>query len=109
MAWTLCPLSLLYGAVTALRRWAYALGWFRAERAPVPVVVVGNLVAGGAGKTPTVIALVLALRQAGWTPGVISRGHGRQGDTATAVLEHSLAAAVGDEPLLIHRRTRAPV
>ena len=71
-AWALWPLSGLYGAVMALRRWAYALGWLRAERAPVPVIVVGNLVAGGAGKTPTVIALVQALRQAGWTPGVIS-------------------------------------
>jgi tetraacyldisaccharide 4'-kinase len=109
VAWLLWPLSCLYGAVTALRRCAYALGWLRAERAPVPVIVVGNLVAGGAGKTPTVIALVQALRRAGWTPGVISRGHGRQGDAASAVLEHSLPAAVGDEPLLIHRRTRAPV
>ncbi len=109
MAWMLWPLSLLYGAVTALRRTAYALGLYRAEPAPVPVVVVGNLVAGGAGKTPTVIALVQALRQAGWTPGVISRGHGRQGDAAAAVFEHSLPAAVGDEPLLICRRTRAPV
>ena len=108
-AWLLWPLAALYGAVTALRRWAYALGWLRAERAPVPVVVVGNLVAGGAGKTPTVIALVEALRQAGWTPGVISRGHGRQGDAAAAVSALSLPAMVGDEPLLIHRRTRSPV
>jgi tetraacyldisaccharide 4'-kinase len=109
LAWMLWPLSCLYGAVTVLRRWAYALGWLRTERAPVPVIVVGNLVAGGAGKTPTVIALVQALRQAGWTPGVISRGHGRQGEAAIAVFEHSLPAAVGDEPLLIHRRTHAPV
>ncbi len=108
-AWALWPLSWLYRAVTALRRWAYALGWLRAEHAPVPLIVVGNLVAGGAGKTPTVIALVQALRRAGWTPGVISRGHGRQGDAAAAVSERSLPAAVGDEPLLIHRRTQAPV
>ena len=108
-AWLLWPLSALYGAVAALRRWAYALGWLRTEAAPVPVVVVGNLVAGGAGKTPTVIALVQALRQAGWTPGVISRGHGRQSDAAAAVDALSLPAAVGDEPLLIHRRTQAPV
>ena len=109
VAWLLWPLSALYGAVTALRRQAYALGWLRSERAPVPVIVVGNLVAGGAGKTPTVIALVQALRQAGWTPGVISRGHGRHGGAALAVGERSLPAEVGDEPLLIHRRTQAPV
>lgn len=107
--WLLWPLSVLYGAMTALHRWAHALGWLRAERAPVPVIVVGNLVAGGAGKTPTVIALVQALRQAGWTPGVISRGHGRQGGAAVAVSGTSLPTAVGDEPLLIHRRTQAPV
>jgi len=109
IAWMLWPLSGLYRAVTALRRLAYALGGLRTERAPVPVIVVGNLVAGGAGKTPTVIALVQALRQAGWTPGVISRGHGRQGDETTAVTDLSAPGQVGDEPLLIYLRTRAPV
>jgi len=108
-AWALWPLSLCYRAVSALRRAAFALGWLKAERAPVPVIVVGNLVAGGAGKTPTVIALVQALRQAGWTPGVISRGHGRSGHATTAVRDDSVAAEVGDEPLLIRLRTRAPV
>jgi tetraacyldisaccharide 4'-kinase len=81
----------------------------KTERAPVPVIVVGNLVVGGAGKTPTVIALVHALRQAGWTPGVISRGHGRSGHAASAVRDDSAAAETGDEPLLIRLRTRAPV
>jgi tetraacyldisaccharide 4'-kinase len=108
-AWLLWPLSLLYRTVTALRRLAYAIGWLKAERAPVPLIVVGNLVAGGAGKTPTVIALVQALRQAGWTPGIISRGHGRRGREATAVRADSPATEVGDEPLLLHLRTRAPV
>ena len=109
LAWLLWPLAGLYRAVTASRRLAYTLGWRRTERAPVPLIVVGNLVAGGAGKTPTVIALVHALRRAGWTPGVISRGHGRHGHEAAAVHDDSPAAAVGDEPLLIHLRTRAPV
>jgi len=108
-AWALWPLSLCYRAVSALRRAAYALGWLKIERAPVPVVVVGNLVAGGAGKTPTVIALVQALRQHGWTPGVISRGHGRARTDVQQVLDDSLAREVGDEPLLIRLRTRAPV
>jgi tetraacyldisaccharide 4'-kinase len=109
LGWALLPLSGLYRAVMALRSGLYALGWLRAQRAPVPVLVVGNLVAGGAGKTPTVIALVQALRSAGCTPGVISRGHGRQGGAAAAVHPASRAAEVGDEPLLIHRRSGAPV
>jgi tetraacyldisaccharide 4'-kinase len=108
-AWVLLPLAGLYGLVIALRRGLFALGWLRTRHAPVPVLVVGNLVAGGAGKTPTVIALVQALRHAGRSPGVISRGHGRSGAGAAAVLAHSRVADVGDEPLLIHRRTGAPV
>ncbi len=108
-AWILWPLALCYRTVSACRRLAYALGGFQVDRAPVPVIVVGNLVAGGAGKTPTVIALVQALRHAGWTPGVISRGHGRSGHAASAVLDDSPAAEVGDEPLLLRLRTRAPV
>jgi tetraacyldisaccharide 4'-kinase len=99
----LLPLSWLYAllAVLARRR--------KAQRAPVPVLVVGNLVVGGAGKTPTVIALVQALLQAGWRPGVISRGHGRSGDELSAVGPASTAAQVGDEPLLIARRSGVPV
>ncbi|MBN8507631.1 MAG: tetraacyldisaccharide 4'-kinase [Burkholderiales bacterium] len=101
MAW-------LYRGALALRGLSFALGLRRAQRAPVPVIVVGNLVAGGAGKTPTVIALVQALQAAGHRPGVISRGHGRR-DTATrAVRDRSTPAEVGDEPLLIRRRTAVP-
>lgn len=109
VAQLLRPLSWLYGAGAALQRASFSLGWRRPQRAPVPVLVVGNLVAGGAGKTPTVIALVQALRDGGWTPGVISRGHGREGSTALELGAGSSAVAVGDEPLLIMRRTGAPV
>ncbi len=108
-AWALWPLTLCYRVLSSLRRTAYAIGGLRSERAAVPVIVVGNLVVGGAGKTPTVMALVQALRQAGWTPGVISRGHGRSGAAAVAVRDDSPVAEVGDEPLLIRLRTRAPV
>jgi tetraacyldisaccharide 4'-kinase len=75
----------------------------------VPVLVVGNLVVGGAGKTPAVIALVQAFQAAGRRPGVISRGHGRQGDSVQAVRADTSAQTVGDEPLLIRRRTGVPV
>ncbi len=76
---------------------------------PVPVIVVGNVVVGGAGKTPATIALVQALRQRGFVPGVVSRGYGRRSKSLLAVGEASSALDVGDEPLLIYRRTQAPV
>lgn len=98
------PLSWLYRALAAADR---ALA--RPQRLPVPVLVVGNLVVGGAGKTPTVIALVQALRTRGWRPGVVSRGYGRAHAAERAVSEGDAAAAVGDEPLLIARRTGVPV
>ena len=100
------PLSWLYGAIA---KQDAARQLRRQQRAPVPLIVVGNLVAGGAGKTPTVIALVALLRRLGHKPGVISRGHGRQGQGVTEVQRDSDATAVGDEPLLIHRRSGAPV
>ena len=100
----LWPLTLVY---RALRRWHVAVQ-APAPRLPVPVLVVGNLIVGGAGKTPTVIALVQLLRAHGYRPGVVSRGHGRQLQGLRAVGNDSPAALVGDEPLLIHRRTGAP-
>lgn len=103
------PLSWLYGALAGLHRWAYRSGLLQVQRAPVPLLVVGNLVAGGAGKTPTVIWLVEQLRAQGFRPGVISRGQGRQGQGVEAVQRNRAAAEVGDEPLLIHLRTSAPV
>ncbi len=109
LAWLLLPVSWLYGALWRLRRLAYRQGWLHSAHPGIPVVVVGNVVAGGAGKTPTTIALVQHLRALGLHPGVVSRGHGRSGTESCEVLDHSEAAAVGDEPLLIRRRTGAPV
>ena len=103
------PLSWLYGALMGLRRLAYRWGWLPAQRVPATVIVVGNVVAGGAGKTPTTIALVQHLRQAGWTVGVVSRGHGRQTQDIRPVLGTSAPSEVGDEPLLIAQATGVPV
>lgn len=103
------PVAALYGAALRFRRHAYRRRWLRAQRAPVPVVVVGNLVVGGAGKTPMVIALVEQLRALGWTPGIVSRGHGSARTDCRAVEPDSTPQAVGDEPLLLRRRTGAPV
>lgn len=103
------PLSLLYGLLSGLHRLQYATGLRRAQHAPRPVIVVGNLVAGGAGKTPTVLALVRQLQALGRRPGVISRGHGRAAGHVQRVSRDSSAMDVGDEPLLIHLRTAVPV
>ena len=103
-------LSTLYGGLTALRRGAYRRGWLHKQRVAVPVVVVGNITAGGTGKTPLVIALVARLRAAGWTPGIASRGHGREHEATPRWVDADAAASlVGDEPLLIARATAAKV
>jgi tetraacyldisaccharide 4'-kinase len=97
------PLAWIYGALEgrARRRPPQAV--------PVPVIVVGNLIVGGAGKTPTVMALVGALAAAGRRPGVVSRGHGSRSGGVRAVDVDASAPDVGDEPLLIRRRTGVPV
>lgn len=107
--WLLRPLEGLFRAVSALRRGLYARGLLRSHRAGVPVVVVGNITVGGTGKTPIVIALVEALQAAGHRPGVVSRGYGGSGGAyPQTVTADSDPAQVGDEPLLIARRTGAP-
>nr|WP_235579402.1 tetraacyldisaccharide 4'-kinase [Pseudorhodoferax sp. Leaf274] len=108
-AWPLWPLSLLYGAVTGLRRLLYRTGLRRSTRLPVPVLVVGNVVAGGSGKTPVTMALVERLQAQGWQVGVLSRGYGRSTTDCREVLPGSPAAEVGDEPALIRRHCGVPV
>jgi tetraacyldisaccharide 4'-kinase len=112
LAWLLWPLSQLYALLRVLHQMPWRMGWKRAEAATVPVLVIGNIVVGGTGKTPTVIALVEGLRQRGWNPGIVSRGyklaqHARA--HAGPVTATSSAFDVGDEPLLMHRRTGAPI
>jgi len=109
LAWALLPAAWLFGALVALRRGLYRLGVLRAERLPVPVIVVGNLIAGGAGKTPTVLALVDLLRARGWRPGIVSRGYGREQETLLEVEPMTPAAQCGDEPLLLRLRAAVPV
>ncbi len=109
LALVLWPLSLLFGAVVRIRRALYASGRLPTRQIDVPVIVVGNLIVGGAGKTPTVIAIVQLLQRHGFTPGVVSRGYGRRDDSVLAVYDDTPAAQAGDEPLLIRRRTKAPV
>ena len=105
----LLPLAALYGALSALRRALYRSGWLRSQRLGVPVVVVGNLLVGGAGKTPTVLAVVELLRRHGFVPGIVSRGYGRRGADLVAVQPDTPVGTCGDEPLLLQRRSGAPV
>jgi tetraacyldisaccharide 4'-kinase len=109
LACALWPLSLLYAALFALRGGLYRLGWLRVERVRVPVIVVGNVIAGGAGKTPVVMAVVRHLRARGLQVGVVSRGYGRRTADCREVLDGSDPRDVGDEPALIHHATLAPV
>jgi tetraacyldisaccharide 4'-kinase len=109
LAWLLLPVSWLHAALLRARRLAWHWGWRQAHRLPVPVIVVGNVVAGGAGKTPLTMALVQHLQQRGWHVGVISRGHGRKTRDTRAVMPDSLPNEVGDEPLLIRQKTGVPV
>ncbi|ATO32922.1 Tetraacyldisaccharide 4'-kinase [Dickeya dianthicola] len=106
----LLPLSLLYGLISHLIRLSYRCGWRSVWRAPVPVVVVGNLTAGGNGKTPVVIWLVEQLQQQGYRVGVVSRGYGGKTERYPLwVTDEVTTAQAGDEPVLIYQRTGAPV
>ncbi|MEC5216585.1 tetraacyldisaccharide 4'-kinase [Actimicrobium sp. GrIS 1.19] len=109
LACMLWPLSLLFGALGAMQRNGYRSGRLLSSRLPAPVIVVGNLFVGGTGKTPLVIWLVHALRNAGYVPGVISRGYGTRHDSVIDVAPDALPAEVGDEPLLIAQRAGCPV
>lgn len=109
LATALRPLAALYGLLQRRDRRQRERQARQRPQPGCPVVVVGNLVLGGAGKTPTAIALVQALRAAGHRPGVVSRGHGRAGDAVAGVTPEADPRAVGDEPLLIRRRTGVPV
>ena len=101
----LSPFALLFAAAVALRRVLYRAGVVKAERLPVKVVVVGNITAGGSGKTPLVAALVRMLAERGFHPGIVSRGHGREirSETPLLVTPDTDAALSGDEPLLLAR------
>ena len=102
------PLSIVFSAIAARRRARYLAGSLKSEKLPVPVVIVGNIHAGGTGKTPITAALVAALQKRGIAVGIISRGYGRSLKTPHVLTERSTAAEAGDEPLLLHRRTHAP-
>ena len=104
------PLEVIYRAITMVRRHLYRRGWLSSWRAPLPVIVVGNIAVGGTGKTPLTMALCELLQRAGYKPGVISRGyHAQPPQFPHLVRSDDSAHVAGDEPLLIARRIRCPV
>jgi tetraacyldisaccharide 4'-kinase len=105
----LLPLSVLFGFSVWLRRSLYRAGWLASVALPIPVVVIGNITIGGTGKTPLVIWLTHYLRERGYFPGVISRGHGGQAAEPIPVYAGSNPVQVGDEPPLIARHSSCPV
>lgn len=110
LSYLLIPLAWIFGKVVRLRRWAYKKHYLRVWKAPVPVVVVGNITIGGSGKTPFVIWLAQQLQQQGLKVGIVSRGYGGKGIEYPCLVDaQSDPKLVGDEPLLLARRSGAKV
>jgi tetraacyldisaccharide 4'-kinase len=105
----LLPVAALFAAIAALRRLAYRCRLLRNEQAGVPVIVVGNITAGGTGKTPLVLWLAQFLAARGRQPGIISRGYGAARTDPRAVPVDGAARDYGDEPCLLARRAACPV
>ncbi len=102
--WLLLPLNWLFVFLARLKR-----ATTQAHRLPVPVIVVGNITVGGAGKTPLTLALARALLAAGRRPGIVSRGYGSAAAQPRPVTPDALPVDVGDEPILLARRSGLPV
>lgn len=110
LRWLLWPVGALYEGLARARRAAYLHGMRKAVEIPVPVIVVGNVSVGGTGKTPFIIWLAGQLRERGRRVGIVTRGYrGKAEDWPRAVTADSDPAEVGDEPVLLARRTGCPV
>ena len=109
MAWLAFPFDCLFRALLSFRCFLYRVAILGSWRSSVPVIVVGNITVGGTGKTPLVIWLVKQLKARGYAPGIISRGYKGAAKATKQVLDKDSASLVGDEPLLIARRTTCPV
>ncbi|MDH3552932.1 MAG: tetraacyldisaccharide 4'-kinase [Gammaproteobacteria bacterium] len=106
----LLPFSGLYWLLITLRRGLYSIGMLGRHRAAVPVIVVGNITAGGTGKTPVTIWLARELRERGLSPGIVSRGYGgSKSSTSMRVDAASDPDVVGDEPVLLAKKAECPV
>jgi tetraacyldisaccharide 4'-kinase len=109
IAWLLWPVSLLFGLVVLLRRILYKVRILGSRHPGIPVIVVGNVTVGGTGKTPLTIWIAEFLKAKGWSPAIVSRGYGAKVQSPRAATIASEAAEVGDEPILLSRRSGCPV
>jgi tetraacyldisaccharide 4'-kinase len=111
LAYLLWPLSLIYAGIIYLRRWCYQLRLFKHTKFNIPVIVVGNITAGGTGKTPLCIALCRFLQQQGLKPGIVTRGYGvdLQGRAMVVMPDQSAIVTCPDEALMSARQTGCPV
>lgn len=109
LLYLLWPLSCLFVLISDCRRRYYRAGKPRQQDLPGPVLVVGNITLGGTGKSPLVIWLVERLKQAGYHPGVVSRGYGGRAPYYPYLVDQqSTVAQSGDEAWMIQRRTAVP-
>lgn len=110
LAYCLAPISGCFRSVVSLRRFLYRTHFKKVHYFSVPIIVIGNITVGGTGKTPLVIWLANFLKERGYRPGIVSRGHGSKANSyPNWVTQNSDPSQVGDEPLLIARRTECPV
>jgi tetraacyldisaccharide 4'-kinase len=102
-------LEKLYCSIIAMRRLAFRYHIFKTTQLPVPILIVGNRVVGGTGKTPLLMALIPYLQAQGLSVGIVSRGYGRKDTQVRFVLADSTTAQVGDEPLLLFQQLAVPI
>lgn len=105
----LLPLSVLYAISIRIRKCLYKNKLLPRYQAPVPVIIIGNINVGGTGKTPLTLALVKALQQHGFSPGIVSRGYKTKNKHPIQVKQDSDPAIYGDEPVLMALHTKAPI
>jgi len=109
IAWLLWPVSLLFGLAVLARRILYKVRILASKHPGIPVIIVGNVTVGGSGKTPLVIWIAEFLKAKGFSPGIVSRGYGAKVPAPRAATIADEAAEVGDEPVLLSRRSGCPV
>ena len=109
LAWLLWPASVVFRLLVFFRRTLYRLRVLTSAHPGIPVIVVGNLVAGGSGKTPLVLWIAEFLKSKGWSPAIVSRGYGARVGAPRAATIAAEASEVGDEPILLARRSGCPV
>ena len=105
----LLPLTPLYGAVLAMKRQLFRWGWLKQNRLQSPVISIGSVSAGGAGKTPMVLMLAWVFRHRGYAVRILTRGYKRGGTATTRVEPFDDATWYGDEPVLLAQRSGVPV